>query len=86
MPTTVRLPLRLEQTLAQYCAATKRSKSEVIIEALERQIAAEMPLKSAYETACASGFIGAFLSSDTSAGDAKTRVKAAICKKHGRAE
>lgn len=86
MTTTVRIPHRLEQTLAQYCTETRRSKSEVIIELLEQRFAREADAASPYEIACAAGFIGAFSSDpgDT-AGDpgAKERVKAAIARKHG---
>ena len=63
MSTTVRLPLRLEQTLAAYCAETRRSKSEVIIEALERRFSEALPEKTAYAAAIEAGFIGAFASS-----------------------
>ena len=37
MTTTVRIPPRLEQALARYCVETRRSKSEVIIELLEKR-------------------------------------------------
>ncbi len=89
MATTVRLPLRLEQALAEYCADTKRSKSEVIIEALERRFSTDEPAKAAYETALEAGFIGAFSTNragEAKGADTKTRVKAAIRKKHGRGE
>ncbi|MCK6406302.1 MAG: hypothetical protein L6Q60_09835 [Rhodocyclaceae bacterium] len=94
MSTTVRLPLRLEQTLAAYCAETRRSKSEVIIEALERRFSEALPDKSAYASAIEAGFIGAFASADESpaatdaagdfSGDTKSRVKAAVRRKHQR--
>ncbi len=41
MTTTVRLPLRLEQTLGRYCVEHRRSKSEVIIELLEQRFSAQ---------------------------------------------
>jgi predicted DNA-binding protein len=43
MTTTVRIPPRLEQALARYCVETRRSKSEVIIELLEKRFVAEAP-------------------------------------------
>lgn len=89
MTTTVRIPQRLEQALARYCVETRRSKSEVIIELLEQRFTAGQPEKTPYELACETGFIGA-LTAESAAksadeGDTKTRVKAAIAKKHGRA-
>lgn len=89
MTTTVRLPPRLEQTLAQYCVETRRSKSAVIIELLERHFATETAVRSPYEIACEAGFIGSFASiaspSETpDAAATKARVKAAIGQKHGR--
>lgn len=85
MTTTVRIPHRLEETLAQYCVETRRSKSEVIIELLEQRFAAEPALQSPYELACEAGFIGAFTAADDipAGDDTKTRVKAAIARKHG---
>ena len=84
MTTTVRLPHRLEQMLAQYCTETRRSKSEVIIELLEQRFAIEPAAKSLYEIACESGFIGSFASDGAVTGTTKERVKAAIRQKHGR--
>lgn len=87
MTTTVRIPHRLEQTLAQYCTETRRSKSEVIIELLEQRFASDAAAASPYEIACEAGFIGSFSSdpgeADTAL-DTKARVKAAIAQKHGR--
>lgn len=37
MPTTVRLPLRVEQALAQYCFEMKKTKSEVIVDLLNQR-------------------------------------------------
>lgn len=85
MTTTVRIPQRLEQALAQYCVATRRSKSEVIIELLEQRFASASEGKSPYELACDTGFIGAFDSGAETPGSTKDRVKAAIRRKHGRA-
>jgi hypothetical protein len=85
MTTTVRLPLRLEQTLGRYCVEHRRSKSEVIIELLEQRFAGEATEKTPYELACESGFLGVIESDENTAGEAKTRVKTAIARKHGRA-
>jgi hypothetical protein len=85
MTTTVRIPLRLEQALAQYCTETRRSKSEVIIELLEQRFAAKQPEKTAYEIACETGFIGSLTAANDLASNAKTGAKEAIARKHGRA-
>ncbi|HLO62817.1 MAG TPA: hypothetical protein VK165_07595 [Azonexus sp.] len=85
MTTTVRIPLRLEQALARYCVETRRSKSEVIIELLEQRFAAAQPEKTAYEIACETGFIGSLTAAEDLASHAKSRVKDAIARKHGRA-
>ena len=84
MTTTVRLPLRLEQTLGRYCVEHRRSKSEVIIELLEQRFAAEQTEKTPYELACETGFLGALALDENTAGEAKVRVKDAIARKHGR--
>ena len=84
MTTTVRIPDRLEQTLAQYCVETRRSKSEVIIELLEQRFARETAAKSPYEIANEAGFIGSFASAESEVASTKERVKAAIRQKHGR--
>lgn len=86
MTTTVRIPHRLEQALAQYCVETRRSKSEVIIELLEQRFAAEPAGQTPYDVAVKTGFIGAFSSQEAAAADIKTRVKAAIRRKHGRSD
>jgi DNA recombination-dependent growth factor C len=85
MTTTVRIPLRLEQALAQYCTETRRSKSEVIIELLEQRFAAKQPEKTAYEIACETGFIGSLTAAEDMAGNAKHSIRDAIARKHGRA-
>ena len=41
MPLSVRLPPRVEQQLAEYCAHAKLSKSEAVKRALERLFALE---------------------------------------------
>ena len=84
MPTTVRLPHRLEEALAQYCVETRRSKSEVIIELLEQRFAAEPAAESSYDLAVKAGFIGSFTSEPDTGGSTKERVRAAIRRKHGR--
>ncbi|MBL8414039.1 MAG: hypothetical protein JNM42_06355 [Propionivibrio sp.] len=84
MTTTVRIPDRLEQMLAQYCVETRRSKSGVIIELLEQRFSSEPAAKSPYEIACEAGFIGSFASGKTSTTRSKELVRVAIRKKHGR--
>lgn len=85
MTTTVRLPLRVEQTLAEYCIAQRKTKSEVIVEALDRLLDAAAPVrkKTPYEIAMEVGFIGCFEGSGET-GNYKERVKAAIRAKHKR--
>lgn len=85
MTTTVRLPPRLEQTLARYCVEARRSKSEVIIELLEQRFAAEAPAQTPYELACETGFLGATDLGENAAEESRNAVRAAIAKKHGRA-
>jgi len=84
MPTTVRIPHRLEEALAQYCVETRRSKSEVIIELLEQRFAAEPAAESSYDLAVKAGFIGSFASEPDAVGSTKERVKTAIRRKHRR--
>lgn len=84
MTTTVRLPDRLEQRLAQYCVETRRSKSEVIIELLEQRFSAPATADTAYEIACQAGFIGCFAADQASPASTKERVRSAIADKHGR--
>ena len=83
MTTTVRIPLRLEQALARYCVETHRSKSEVIIELLQNHFTAEAPLKTPYELACETGFVGALSLDENSAENSRNAVRAAITSKHG---
>ena len=88
MTTTVRIPQRLEQTLARYCVETRRSKSEVIIELLEKHFIAEPTLKTPYELACESGFIASIDSlelDENAAENSRATVRAAIARKHGQA-
>jgi len=95
MTTTVRLPPRVEQALATYCVEARRTKSEVIVELLERRFMGAGTERSPYELAQEAGFIGCI--SGTSAGNSagnrtgagtgrpattKERVAAAIRKKH----
>ena len=84
MTTTVRLPLRLEQTLGRYCVEHHRSKSEVIIELLEQHFAAEQTEKTPFELACETGFLGSLELDENTTGEAKARVKETIALKHGR--
>ncbi len=84
MTTTVRLPPRLEQTLARYCVETRRSKSEVIIELLEQRFAAEAPARTPYELACEAGFLGVADLGENAAENSRDTVRAAIARKHGR--
>ena len=85
MTTTVRLPLRVEQTLAEYCVEHRKTKSEVIVEALDKLLFANAPQKkkTPYEIAVEVGFIGCFEGSGET-GNYKERVKAAIRAKHKR--
>lgn len=86
MPTTtVRLPLRVEQALAEYCVETKKTKSEVIVDLLEQRFAQPTQGKTPYELAVEVGFIGCFGDQGEAAtGNYKERVKAAIRAKHKR--
>jgi hypothetical protein len=83
MTTTVRIPLRLEQALAHYCAETRRSKSEVIIELLEQRFAAESEQKTPYELAMETGFIDSLALDENAAVRSRERVRAAVARKHG---
>jgi hypothetical protein len=49
MTLTVRLPLRVEEQLAQYCAKRRLTKSEAVKLALERLLAEGSGAPSAYE-------------------------------------
>lgn len=82
MTTSVRIPPRLEQALARYCVETQRSKSEVIIELLQNHFTAEPALKTPYELACETGFIGAVTLDEDAAANSSQAVRAAIASKH----
>ena len=84
MTTTVRIPQRLEQALACYCVETRRSKSEVIIELFESRFTAESSVKTPYELACETGFIGALSLDENAAENSRNTVRVAIASKHGR--
>ncbi len=85
MTTTVRLPLRVEQTLAEYCVEHRKTKSEVIVEALEKLLTTgQKPKKTAYELAVEAGFIGCATEGLGRGTDIKAQVKAAIRAKHKR--
>ena len=85
MPTTVRLPPRVEQALTSYCIESHKTKSEVIIEALEQRFAQPLAEKTPYELALGAGFIGCHIGStedQAETGNYKARAKAAIQAKH----
>lgn len=88
MTTSLRIPLRLEQMLAQYCADTGQSKSAVILGLLEQRFNAGSTEKTAYELACETGFLGSFECAEAPiesvARNAKAAVKARIANKHQR--
>jgi len=69
MTVSVRLPPRVEQELAAYCAAHKLTKSEAVKRALEQLLDASPPAPGAY--ASAQGFIG----SDPRPGNVADSVK-----------
>ncbi len=82
MTTTVRIPPRLEQALARYCVETRRSKSEVIIELLEKHFVPETPPRTPYDIACETGFVGALELDENTAENSRSAVCAAIVRKH----
>lgn len=85
MPTTVRLPLRIEQALARYCVEHKCSKSEVIISLLEAHLSTSGPDKNPYELACKAGFIGAVSDADPQlSSHTQQSARDAIARKHAR--
>ena len=69
MPISVRLPPRVEQRLAEYCAHTKLTRSEAIKRALERLLDEEPAPVAA--SAAANRFIG----SDKSPGSVADHTK-----------
>ena len=69
MPISVRLPPRVEQRLAEYCAHTKLTKSEAIKRALDRLF--EEDATPAAANAAAKRFVG----SDKRAGDVARNTK-----------
>ncbi len=77
--------LSIEQTLAEYCVAQRKTKSEVIVEALDRLLSAAAPQqkKTPCEIALEAGLIGCFEGGGET-GNYKERVKAAIRAKHKR--
>ena len=82
MTNTVRIPQRFKQALARYCIEAQRSKSEVIIELLQNHFTAEAPLKTPYELACETGFVGALSLDENAAENSRNAVRAAIASKH----
>ncbi len=69
MPISVRLPPRVEQQLAQYCAHAKLTKSEAIKRALERLFEQEPTPAGASEAA------KRFIGSDPRPGDVARHTK-----------
>ncbi|GHU05518.1 hypothetical protein FACS1894158_08560 [Betaproteobacteria bacterium] len=87
MTTTVRLPLRVEEALTTYCVNTRRSKSEVIIDSLERFFSEENAGKEAqtpYELAVSAGFIGTLELDENAASESRARIRAKLAEKHNR--
>ena len=85
MTTTVRLPLHIEHKLAEYCVEHRKTKSEVIVESLDKLLSVVPSEKKRIpcEIATEVGFIGCFEGSGET-GNYKERVKAAIRAKHKR--
>jgi predicted DNA-binding protein len=73
MPISVRLPPRVEQRLAEYCAHTKLTKSEAIKRALERLLDEEPTPVAA--SAGARSFIGSDKSPGSVADDTKRLLR-----------
>lgn len=87
MTTTVRLPPRVEQALARYCVEKRRTKSEVIVELLEERLLDRGDANSestAFEHACAAGFIGGVEGGRNTAAQAKKLIRDKIRAKHTR--
>lgn len=84
MATTVRLPHRIEQALASHCARTRRTKSEVIVELLERHLLEGNVDAMPYEHAAAAGFVGCVDGDPGAAENAKQLVRDALRAKHSR--
>jgi hypothetical protein len=85
MTLTVRLPLRVAEELADYCVATDKSKSEVVVELIERHLEGHAKRGGRpYESARALGLIGCYAGAPPSKGTYKERVKRAIRAKHAR--
>jgi hypothetical protein len=84
MTTTVRLPLRVEEALAEYCVSARRTKSAVIVELLEQRFMGTTPERTPYDLACEVGFIGCIEGDEVPLKPTKQRVAAAIRAKHGR--
>jgi hypothetical protein len=69
MPISVRLPPRIEQKLAAYCASHRLTKSAAVKRALEQLLSTAPPASGAY--AAAKAFIG----SDPRPGDVAENVR-----------
>lgn len=87
MTTTVRLPPRVDQALASYCLAKRRSKSEVIVEFLEERLLGDANAAAEatpFEHAKAAGFIGCVEANRNDAANAKKLARKKIRAKHSR--
>lgn len=85
MTTTVRLPLRVEEALAEYCVSARRTKSEVIVELLEQRFMGTATERTPYELAREAGFIGCVDGgAKVTEQPTKVRVAEAIRTKHRR--
>ena len=73
MPISVRLPLRVEQQLADYCAHAKLTKSEAVKRALERLF--EQDRLPAGASAAAKRFIGSDKRDGNVAADSKRLLR-----------
>lgn len=82
MTNTVRIPQRFKQALARYCIETQRSKSEVIIELLQNHFTVEVPVKTPYELACETGFLGSLSLDENAAENSQHTVRTAIASQY----
>lgn len=73
MPISVRLPPRVEQQLAEYCAHTRLTKSQAVKRALERLFEQEAPPASM--SAAAKRFIGSDKRAGSVARDSKRLLR-----------
>ena len=73
MPISVRLPPRVEQKLAEYCASHRLTRSQAVKRALEQLLEAQAPASSAYDSA--KRFIGSDPRSGNVAGNVKRLLR-----------